>query len=187
MTAIPPTRYTSTAIVLHWLAAALILGNFAFGLYMTDLPVSPDKLRYYSWHKWAGMTILLLSALRLLWRLWHPSPDLPSAMPPWQRRLAGASHHLLYVLFFAIPLTGWLFSSASGFPVVYFGIVPLPDLIAKNKELADLMQTTHSSLNYLLATLVVIHGAAALKHHLADGDDVLVRMLPFLKPRNLNS
>ncbi len=175
--------YTGTAIALHWIAGALIVGNLAFGLYMVDLPLSPAKLKYYSWHKWAGVTIFLVSAARLLWRLTHPSPALPSSMPAWQRAAASASHHLLYVLFFAAPLTGWLFSSAAGFQTVYFGVLPIPDLLEKNKELSDVLKLVHRFTNYTLAALVAVHAAAAIKHHVVDRDDVLARMLPFLKPR----
>jgi cytochrome b561 len=179
-----PTDYTRTAIGLHWIAAALIVGNLAFGLYMVDLSLSPAKLRYYAWHKWAGVTVFLLSALRLLWRLGHPAPALPAGMPGWQRAAANASHHALYVLFFAVPLSGWLFSSAAGFPTVYFGVWQLPDLIAKNKELADVLKVIHRVLAYSLGAVAVLHAAAAVKHHVIDRDDVLTRMLPFLKPRN---
>jgi cytochrome b561 len=177
-------EYSRAAVGLHWIAAALIIGNLAFGLYMVDLPLTPAKLKYYSWHKWAGVTIFLVSALRLLWRLTHPSPALPSSMPAWQRTAANASHHALYLLFFAAPLSGWLFSSAAGFPTVYFGVLPIPDLLAKNKELADILKLVHRSLNYALVALVVMHIAAAIKHHVVDRDDVLARMLPLLKPRN---
>lgn len=173
--------YTRTAIGLHWIAAALIVGNLAFGLYMVDLPLSPAKLKVYSWHKWAGVTVFLLSAARLLWRLSHPAPALPSSMPAWQRTAANASHHVLYLLFFAAPLSGWLFSSAAGFQTVYFGVLPLPDLLSKNKEVADVLKLVHRFANYTLAALVVLHAAAALKHHVVDRDDVLARMLPFLK------
>ena len=176
--------YTGTAIALHWIAGALIAGNLAFGLYMVDLPLSPAKLKYYSWHKWAGVTIFLVSAARLLWRLTHPSPALPSSMPGWQRAAANASHHLLYVLFFAAPLTGWLFSSAAGFQTVYFGVLPIPDLLEKNKELSDVLKLVHRFTNYTLAALVAVHAAAAIKHHVVDRDDVLARMLPFLKTRS---
>ncbi len=174
--------YTRIATGLHWIAAVLIAGNLAFGLYMVDLVLSPAKLQYYSWHKWAGVTIFLLSGVRLLWRLSHPAPALPETMPAWQRHAANASHQVLYLLFFAAPLTGWLFSSAAGFQTVYFEVFPIPDLLAKDKELADALRLVHRSVTYTLATLVVLHSAAAIKHHLVDRDDVLFRMLPFLKP-----
>lgn len=177
------TEYSGTAIGLHWVAAALIFGNLAFGLYMVDLPLSPAKLKYYSWHKWAGVTIFLLSAARLLWRLAHPSPALPSSMAAWQRTAANASHHVLYLLFFASPLSGWLFSSAAGFQTVYFGVLPLPDLLTRNEDVANVLKLVHRTCNYTLASLVVLHAAAAIKHQVVDRDDVLARMLPFLKNR----
>ncbi|MCM2327747.1 MAG: cytochrome b [Lysobacter sp.] len=183
MTTQVPTEYGTVAIGLHWLAAAAIIGNLALGLYMVDLSLSPTKLKLYSWHKWAGVTIFLLSAARLLWRLAHPAPALPDAMPAWQRRAANASHRVLYLLFFLAPLSGWLFSSAAGFQTVYFGVLPLPDLLAKNTEVADVLKLVHRTANYGLAALVVLHVAAALKHHVVDGDGVLARMIPFLKPR----
>lgn len=173
--------YTPTAIGLHWIAAGLILGNLALGLYMVDLPLSPAKLKFYSWHKWTGVTVFLLSAARLLWRLSHPAPALPASMPAWQRNAASASHHALYALFFAAPLTGWLFSSAAGFQTVWFGVVPLPDLLSKDEGLAEILKLAHRAANYTLAFLVVIHSAAAIKHHVVDGDEVLARMLPFLR------
>lgn len=176
-------RYTRTAIALHWVAALLILGNLAFGLYMTGLDLSPAKLRYYSWHKWAGITILLLAAARLAWRLGHTAPALPPTMPAWEQRLAHASHLMLYVLFFAAPLSGWLFSSASGFPVVWFSVLSLPDLVGKNRDLADILKVVHRSITYSLGALVFLHAVAAIKHHVHDRNDILVRMLPFLKPR----
>ena len=100
-------------------------------------------------------------------------------MPGWQKTAAQGLHHLLYLLMIAIPLSGWLMSSAKGFQTVYFGIIPLPDLLQKNKELGELLELVHSSLNFTLAGLVVAHIAAALKHHLLDRDEVLARMLPF--------
>jgi cytochrome b561 len=178
-----PARYTATAIALHWIVALLVIGNLAFGLYVADLPISPAKLRTVAWHKWVGVTILLAAAIRLAWRLGHRAPALPAAMAPWERQLANGTHVLLYVLFFAAPLTGWLFSSAAGFPVVYLGIVQLPDLVSKDRELADVLRAAHKWINYTMAAVVVLHAAAAIKHHVRDRDDVLVRMLPFLKPR----
>jgi cytochrome b561 len=177
------TEFTHTAIALHWIAAILIIGNLAFGLYMVGLPLTPAKLKYYSWHKWAGVSILLLSTVRLVWRLAHRAPALPSSMPAWQRSGADASHHFFYLLFFAAPLTGWLFSSAEGFQTVYFGMIPLPDLFSKDKELADILRIVHRLINYTLAALVVLHAAAAIKHHVVDRDEVLTRMLPLFKPR----
>ena len=173
-------RYTPGAIALHWIVAALILFNLAFGLYTVGLPLSPTKLRYFSYHKWVGVTIFMLAASRLLWRLCHPAPALPATMARWEKVTANATHILLYVLFFSAPLTGWLFSSASGFQTVYLGVVPIPDLLPKDKALADALKLAHKSINYTMAAVIVLHAAAALKHHFIDRDDVLRRMLPRL-------
>jgi cytochrome b561 len=172
-----PARYTKTAITLHWLLALAILGSFGVGWYMTGLPLSPQRLKLYNWHKWAGVTILALSGLRLLWRLTHrPPPDLP--MPPLQRRAAHAAHAALYVLFFAVPLSGWAYSSAAGFPIVWFGVLPLPDFVPVNRELAEAIKPLHHWLAYTLAGVVVVHLAGVAKHQLIDRDGLLQRMLP---------
>ena len=184
MNAMPSTRYTPAAVALHWILAILIIANLAFGLYTVNLPLSPQKLKLFSYHKWVGVTVLLLSAARLMWRATHAAPALPDTMKPWEKSLAHASHTLLYVLFFAAPVTGWLFSSAAGFQTVYLGVVPIPDLLSKNKELADVLRFMHRWINYTMAAVVVLHIASALKHHFMDRDDVLVRMLPFLARRS---
>ena len=171
-------RYTPAAIALHWIVALLILANLGLGLYTVELPLSPAKLRNFSYHKWIGVTVFMLAAARLLWRLGHAPPALPGAMAPWERRAARITHALLYFLFFAAPLTGWLFSSAAGFQTVYLGVVPIPDLLSKDKALADALKLAHKSINYTLAAVIVLHAAAALKHHFIDKDDVLRRMLP---------
>jgi cytochrome b561 len=176
----PATRYTPTAIFIHWLMALLLIGLFSVGLYMSDLPLSPQKLKIYSWHKWAGVTAFVLVLVRLAWCAGHPPPALPAAMPGWQKTAAHGLHHLLYLLMIAIPLSGWLMSSAKGFQTVYFGILPLPDLLQKDKELGELLESMHTALNFTLAALVLAHIGAAVKHHLLDRDDVLARMLPFL-------
>ena len=171
-------RYTRTARTLHWLAALLIFTGVGLGLYMTDLELSPDKLRYYAWHKWLGITVFLLAAARLAWRAANPAPPLPGAMPAWQRWVAGAAHVLLYALMLAIPLSGWIYSSATGVSVAYLNLVDLPNLVPKDRELAKTLLLVHQSLNYLLAAVVTVHVAAALKHHFVDRDDILARMLP---------
>lgn len=171
-------RYTTTAIGLHWLMALLILCTFGVGLYMSDLPLSPTKLQIYSWHKWAGVTAFLLALFRLGWRATHRPPALPAAMPGWQQLAAHAGHGLLYLLMFAIPLSGWLMSSAKGFQTVYFGVLPIPDLLGKDKALGDLLKEVHETLNYLMIAVVVGHAAAAFMHHFIDRDDVLTRMAP---------
>jgi cytochrome b561 len=170
-------RYTHTAIALHWLLAMALFGTFALGVYMHELPMSPQRLKLYSWHKWAGITILLLSFVRLAWRLTHrPPADLP--MPGWQRTAAHAAHHALYVLFFAVPLAGWAYSSAAGFPVVWFGVVPLPDFVPVNRDWAEVLKDLHEALASAMAAIVLVHIAAALKHHWVDRDGLLRRMSP---------
>lgn len=172
------TRYTATAIALHWLMALALAGLVIVGVYMHDLPLSPWKLKVYSWHKWAGVTAFLLVLVRLAWRAAHRPPELPAAMPPLMRFAAHAGHAALYLLMIAIPLSGWLMSSAKGFQTVYFGVLPIPDLLAKDKPLGDLLKEVHETLNYLMIAVVVGHAAAALKHHFIDRDDVLTRMAP---------
>jgi len=174
-------RYSKTAISLHWLMALLIFVAFPLGMYMHGLRLSPIKLQLYSYHKWLGVTVFAVAILRLAWRATHTPPALPAELPHWQKLASQATHHLLYVLIFAVPLSGWLMSSAKGFKTVWFGVLPLPDLLAKNKALGHLLTTVHESLNYILLALVVMHVAAALKHHFIDKDDVLKRMSPIGK------
>ncbi|MBK9363600.1 MAG: cytochrome b [Rubrivivax sp.] len=170
-------RYTGPAIALHWLLALALFGLFGMGLYMTGLSMSPTRLKLYNWHKWAGVTVLALSFLRLAWRLTHrPPADVP--MPAWQARAAHAAHVALYVLFFAVPLAGWAYSSAAGFPVVWFGVLPLPDLIAPNRELAEAIKPLHRILAYTMAAIVLVHVGGALKHQWVDRDGLLRRMWP---------
>jgi len=150
---------------------------------MVGLPLSPMKLRYISWHKWLGVTIFMLAIVRIVWRATHRVPAPPAAMPAWQKAAAGASHIMLYILIVAIPLSGWLYSSAAGVQTVYFGVIPLPDILSKDKPLSGFLKEVHGILNNGLAILVAIHVVAALKHYFIDRDSVLKRMLPFLQPR----
>lgn len=170
-------RYRQPAMLLHWLMAALILTALPLGLYMHDLPLSPHKLQLYAWHKWLGVTVLLLLVPRLLWRWLNPPPAaLPG--PRWQQLAAHAVHLLLYGLMLAIPLSGWLMSSAKGFPVVYLGILPLPDLVGKNDALAESLKQLHFVLNVGLIGALALHIGAVIKHQLIDRDGTLRRMLP---------
>jgi cytochrome b561 len=183
MNTVPASRrYNGFAMLLHWVLALALVGLFAMGLYMADLPFSPTRLKLYNWHKWAGMTVLILSALRLLWRLTHRPPALPQAvtlaMPGWQMTAYQATHGLMYALFFVVPLVGWAYSSAAGFPIVLFGVLPLPDFVAADKALAELIKPWHEISAFALAALVVVHVGAALKHHWIDKDGLLSRMLP---------
>lgn len=174
-------RYTSVAIALHWTIALLIFGGWGLGLYMHELPLSPEKLRYYSWHKWTGVSVFLLAIVRVAWLATHAAPRLPAHMSQLQARLARGMHALLYVLMFVLPLSGWLMSSAKGVPTVYFGVLPLPDLVAKDKPLGDLLGEVHEALAFVLASLVLVHIAAALKHQFINRDGLMRRILPFRK------
>lgn len=176
-----PQHYTAPAIALHWLVGLGLIGMFCFGLYMTSLELSPLKLKYYSWHKWAGMCLWVLIFVRIFWRATHPAPAQAADMPRWQVIVAESLHGLLYVLMVCIPLSGWLYTSAAGYPVVMFGVLQLPDLVGKDAELALVLKGLHGLFNYTLAAMVGLHVAAALKHHLIDHDAVLGRMVPWLR------
>lgn len=175
-------RYRLPAIVLHWLLAVALLGLLGMGWYMTGLPFSPQRLKLYNWHKWAGMAVLALGLLRVVWRLAHKPPPLPAqisaAMPAWQRLAHHGVQYLLYALCLAVPLLGWAYSSAAGFPVVFLGLLPLPDLLPVDKPLAEAIKPWHAVAAYTLAALAAVHVAAALKHHWVDRDGLLTRMLP---------
>ncbi len=170
--------FTRPAKVLHWLMGALIIATFLLGLIMVDMSFSPTKLKYFSYHKWLGVTVLLLACLRLLWRLGHRPPPYPASMPAWQQQAAHGLHGLLYLLFFAVPLSGYLYSLASGYPVVYLGLFQLPVLIDANPELKPLLKTIHYWLAMSMAGSVGLHLAAALKHQFIDRDATMRRMLP---------
>lgn len=175
-------RYGWPAILLHWLLALAIVGNFGVGLYMADLPFSVARVKLFNWHKWAGVTILALSAMRLLWRLAHKPPTYSSgvlaAMPAWQHRAANVSHFAMYLLFFAVPLLGWAYSSAAGLQIVWFGVLPLPDFVPVDKALAEAIKPVHGALAWALIGVVAVHIAAALKHQFVDRDGLIARMLP---------
>lgn len=170
------TTYTGLAKGLHWLMAIMIFGMLALGLYMHELPFSPQKLQLYSWHKWAGVTIFMLVWVRLAWRITHPPPPLPAGMSVRMRRAAQFGHAVLYVLMMMIPVSGWLMSSSLGVPTVWFGILPLPDLLSRDRELADLLGLLHKSLNILLMLTLTGHVAATLWHQFVLKDGILRRM-----------
>ncbi|MBD3813596.1 MAG: cytochrome b [Betaproteobacteria bacterium] len=169
-------RYSTPAIVLHWLVALLIFVAFPLGLYMADLPLSPEKLKLFSYHKWIGVTVFMLAGLRVGWRLTHTPPPLPASVAGWQRRASAVAHGLLYLLILVIPISGWLMSSAKGVQTVWFGVLPLPDLIGKDKALGHLLEEVHETLNYTLLALVVLHVAGALQHHFIERQPFLQRM-----------
>jgi cytochrome b561 len=171
-------QYGRVAMALHWLTALLIAGSFTVGLSMVGLPLGRQKLQWYAWHKSIGVTVFLLSCLRLAWRANHAAPPPLAAMPEWQRRASVLVHGVLYGLLLVTPLSGWIYSSSTGVQVVYLGLIPLPDLVPKDRQLARVLLALHLTLNFTLFSMVCVHTAAALKHHFIDRDTVLTRMLP---------
>jgi len=165
------------AKLFHWGMAALILVQIALGLLAVSWRLSPTKIELFFWHKSNGMLILALLGLRLAWRLANPTPALPSGTPAWERAAARLSHGLLYVLMIALPLSGWIINSASNLPFRIFWAIPLPAIVAPDKAVADLAARVHGGLFALLALVLVLHVAAALRHHFVKRNDVLARML----------
>ena len=177
-----PRTWGLVAVALHWTTVILIVWMFYLGWTMTDMELGPAMLETYAFHKSLGITILGLTLARLFWRLANPTPRLPDAMPAWERRGAHASHLALYGLLLALPLVGWLYSSASAFPVSVFGLFTLPDLIGANEGSAKTLQTLHWLGGLALLGLLALHVGAALKHHFRDRDAVLRRMLVPAEP-----
>lgn len=174
------SRYTTTAVVLHWLIATVVLGQFTWGWLMQQIPKSPPGMRVdaFNFHKSIGLCLLALMLFRLGWRLAHRPPAWPP-MPRWQRRAARATHVALYVALFVMPLAGYLGSVFSGYPVRWFGWT-LPAWGADVPALKTLMSAVHRVTSFVLLSLVALHVAAALRHALT-GDGVLARMT--LAPR----
>lgn len=170
------THYTRTAVGLHWLIAGLILSGLFMGWTMTGMDVSPAKLKVYNYHKWVGVTVLALALLRIAWRLTHRAPPLPD-MPRWQQIAAHAGHGLLYLLMVAVPVTGWIYSNASGYRVVYLGKLPLPNLVERDRELAARWVEVHEALAVLFAAVIAVHVLAAVHHQFIAKDNTLRRML----------
>jgi cytochrome b561 len=176
-----PTRYTGVAQLFHWVIAALIVTQFVLGWMGEDLPLGMHKLALLARHKSFGMTVFMLAILRLLWRIWHRPPELPAGMSPIERSLARATHIAFYVLLFAMPLTGWMMSSAKNYSVSWFGLFTWPNLIAQNDAAFEFLKATHDYLSDILFVIAVLHILAALKHHFWNKDDVFLRMLPLAK------
>jgi len=169
-------HYTRTAVSLHWLIAGLIIAAVFMGWTMTRMEITPARLKLFNYHKWVGVTVLALALLRLAWRLTHSPPPL-EPMPRWQKAAAHGGHALLYLLMLAVPVAGWIYSNASGYPVVYLGKIPLPNLMERNRELAGSLRDLHVALATALVVVVVLHVLAALQHHFLHRDNTLRRML----------
>ncbi len=171
-------RYGAVAQLAHWLVFLLVAALFGIAWYMTGLPLGPEKIRIYNLHKSIGALVLLLMALRLLWRQVSPSPRLPEGMADWERAAAHASHALLYGLLLAQPMIGIVHSWSANFPVVVFGLFTLPNLTSPSESLKNSSGALHYWNGWVLLALIALHAAAALRHHFVLRDDVLRRMLP---------
>ena len=173
-----PPEWHRLSMLLHWLIALLIAGLATVGLLMVDMANSPAKIGVYQLHKSIGITVLALVALRLLWRLATRAPAPVAGLPAWQRIAASAMHFALYAMMLLIPLSGWLFNSAANFPLKWFGLIKLPALSGPDPALKAWAQAVHVYGFYVLAALVLLHAAAAVKHHWIDHNATLARMLP---------
>jgi cytochrome b561 len=171
-------RYGLIAITLHWVMAVIVIGLICLGLYMVRLPISLEKLKLFGWHKEYGILVLMLVLLRFCWRFWSIQPKLPPYIARLQQFAAHAVHYLLYALMIAMPLTGWMTSSAAGLQVSFFGLFLMPDLVAPDENLRILLASIHEWLGYALIAVICMHAGAALQHHFYHKDDILRRMLP---------
>ncbi|KWR88053.1 cytochrome b [Cupriavidus sp. IDO] len=174
-------RYGVVAIMLHWSMALLMIGLAALGLYMVTLPdagFDTKKITLILYHKELGLLAFVLFALRLSWRVTQVIPKLADHLPEWQMIAARFVHLCFYGLMFALPMSGWLMSSAAGIPVSFLGLFTLPDLIHRNDHLFALFIDIHKWLGYALVPLLALHMGAALRHHIVYKDDTLRKMLP---------
>jgi cytochrome b561 len=171
-------RWGTVSISLHWLTVIFVISLCLMGLIMEDLPTGKFKIQVYSLHKSVGLTVLALTLLRLLWRMMSKAPEALSSIPSWQRFAATATHSILYLLLLLMPLSGWLYNSASGFPLKYFGLFKVPRLSSFDRDIKNFAGDTHELLFYVLAALLFVHALAALKHHYLNKDVTLKRMLP---------
>ena len=185
--------YTRTAKFLHWVIAFAILFMLALGWSFDFLPKGDTKFFLFQLHKSLGLTILVLSFVRLGWRLSHRAPPLPPSMPVWERKVSAIIHGFLYLGMIALPLTGWAMSSATprNIPFVYFGLFHVPPIgflteIDNRQQVADFFDSTHGVLAIILAVLLILHLGAALKHHFVGRDDSLLSMAPRCCGRWLN-
>jgi cytochrome b561 len=177
-------RYGITAQALHWIVAGLIVTQYVLARTAAHLPLGARKLALLAEHKSFGMTVFMLAVIRLAWRLENPPPPLPTDMRRVERFLAHATHVSFYVLLFAMPLSGWLMSSAKNYSVSWFGAFSWPNLINPNEAAFNFFKALHHSLSNILFAIASLHVLAAFKHHFWHKDDVLVRMFPVWKARN---
>jgi cytochrome b561 len=174
-----PEKYTGVAMLLHWLMVLLIFTLFGLGWYMTELPKgSEERAWFFALHKSVGLTTALMVMLRVIWRLTHDPPALPEMIVYWKRRMAAATHHLLYVMMFLQPVSGYVSSSFSGHSTKFWGI-PLPDWGWKDQALNELFTSIHVASSVALLSLIVLHILGAVHHGMTGEKSVLRRMLPF--------
>lgn len=169
-------RYGSVAIFFHWVMAFLIIGLLALGIYMVQMPISLQKLKYYGWHKEFGMLALMLVIVRLTWRLRNINPSLKT-LPKLEEIAARIVHWAFYFFMFLLPISGWLITSAAGLPVSFFGLFVIPNIIAPNESQLLLFAFIHQWLGYALIALICLHVSAALKHYFINKDDIMQRIL----------
>lgn len=170
------TRFGIIAILLHWIMAILIVGLLALGLYMTNIPISVQKLKLYGWHKEFGILALMLLIVRLTWRLRNTTPSL-NGLRRWETIAARVVHGAFYILMLVLPISGWLITSAAGLPVSFFGWFLLPNLIDANTTQRLLFTEIHEWLSYALIAVFCMHVSAALKHYFINKDTIMQRML----------
>lgn len=168
----------AVAKTFHWLMAFLILLQFPLGWWMTELKLSPTKLDLFIWHKSIGVLVLLLAAMRVIWRFSNRPPVPPPAMPGWERWAAKVDHWSLYLLMVVVPLSGWVIDSASAIPFRVFWLFSMPRLTGPDKALEEAAKEVHEATAYILLALLALHVGAALWHHFVRRDEILTRMLP---------
>ncbi|MBN9565399.1 MAG: cytochrome b [Alphaproteobacteria bacterium] len=171
-----PSSYGSIAKIFHWGIALIYTALFISAYIMMDMPNSDSKFFIYGIHKSFGVSVLILAAARLIWRLFSTTPLPATNTPSWQALFAKFAHFGLYALMFAMPVSGYIMSTAGGHPVKLFGL-ELPALLAKNPELAKLARDGHTWISYAILALVSAHVIGAFYHHWIRKDDTLLRML----------
>jgi cytochrome b561 len=180
-------RYHSGAMLLHWLTALLLMGNLVLGLLLEDIP-SDQKFQFYQLHKSLGISVLVLTLLRIVWRFMFPVPALSPTLKAWEKGAVKITHVLFYVLMLGLPLSGWALVSASTrkIPTVLFGLIPLPNMpffesildVGERKAIASSIEDVHGLLSYVMIGLLAVHILAALRHHWMLKDETILRMTP---------
>ena len=170
-------EYGAVAKGFHWVIGLTILGLLAVGFYMAGLENAPFKFKIYGIHKALGIAVLALAALRVVWRFINVQPSGLSTHQAWEKFLSKITHVVLYVAMLGMPLSGWVMSSAGGYPISFFGLFPIPPIVEKNPDLGGLASNIHSVLGYALVIALGLHIAGAAKHHILDRDTTLSRMV----------